>query len=214
MNCKFTHDHYKECLALAKAEGYEFFTLSEFDANKLPKRAIFLRHDIDLNLSLVPNFARIEHSLGIKATYFIRMHAPYNPFSYEGYQILKELVALGHEVGLHYEFGFADLMGEDEFDLVVRSKNALEAVLGKKIEGISAHEPARTGFVMDAAMVKRLGLKYEAYAPEISKNLKYISDSSARWREGCMCNHIGKIDRLYILTHPFWWYKRTSLENY
>jgi hypothetical protein len=37
------------------------------------------------------------------------------------------------------------------------------------------------------------------------KNYKYISDSGMNWRESCFCNHIGKWDKMEILTHPEWW---------
>ncbi|MDH3361889.1 MAG: hypothetical protein OEL51_06010, partial [Nitrosopumilus sp.] len=40
---------------------------------------------------------------------------------------------------------------------------------------------------------------------EILKQTKYISDSGRYWREGCMCKHINKHEKLQILTHPIWW---------
>ncbi|MDH3361128.1 MAG: hypothetical protein OEL51_02070, partial [Nitrosopumilus sp.] len=49
---------------------------------------------------------------------------------------------------------------------------------------------------------------------EILKQTKYISDSGRYWREGCMCKHINKHEKLQILTHPIWWvndYKSTDL---
>ena len=45
--------------------------------------------------------------------------------------------------------------------------------------------------------------------------MKYISDSGARWREGDMFEWLQKnTPKLYVLTHPVWWYDKTTLENY
>ena len=51
--------------------------------------------------------------------------------------------------------------------------------------------------------------------------MKYISDSGivplsgqGRWREGCMCKHINKHNKMQVLIHPIFWYKENNLENY
>jgi hypothetical protein len=51
-----------------------------------------------------------------------------------------------------------------------------------------------------------LEVKYYSYSNEFTKEMKYLSDSSGIWREGCCCKHLGNHDRFQILTHPEWWF--------
>ena len=77
--------------------GYAVQTFEEFIT--LPKpRAVVLRHDVDRlpERSLV--FARLEQELGVKGSYYFRIV----PASFNE-QIIKEISALGHEIGYHYE---------------------------------------------------------------------------------------------------------------
>jgi hypothetical protein len=37
--------------------------------------------------------------------------------------------------------------------------------------------------------------------------------AQAHWREGCMYQQIGEVDRLCILAPGFWWYRQTPTEN-
>lgn len=220
-NCSFKLDHYKECLLAAKQKGYIFLTFEEYMRRKkelVKERVILMRHDIDHKLFLLENFSQIEQSLDIRATYFIRLHAAgYNTYGFENYTIIKNLLQMKHEVGLHHDAGFAKLFGEDPEHFFERDKEVFENMLGKKISGISCHEPnnSKDEFMVSDENVARFGLAYHAYSPIFLQEMKYISDSSARWREGCMCNFIEKgVQKLCILTHPLWWHRRSPLENY
>ncbi len=65
--CAFDLDHYRELLDAASAGGYRWAT---FDAE--PQRGdLFLRHDIDLSLEAALELARLEQSVGARATYFL-----------------------------------------------------------------------------------------------------------------------------------------------
>ena len=101
-------------------------------------------------------------------------------------------------------------MNDADENLLNKERELLSQLLGTEVVGLSRHEPSRTN--IKTANIPDNFL-YEAYSDQFSE-LKYISDSSAHWREGCMCQHIGKVDRLYILTHGFWWYRNSPLENY
>lgn len=219
--CSFKLEHYKQCLESAKRKGYKFLTLEKYIQNR-PKivgkeKIILMRHDIDHKLSLAINFAEIEKKLGIQATYFIRLHADYNPYRLENYKVIKDLTKMGHEVGLHHDTGFARLFDENAEQFFKRDKKIFGNIIDKKISGISCHEPnnSKDEFVISDKNIAKFGLKYQAYSPVFIEDMKYISDSSARWREGCMCNFIKKeTPRLCVLTHPIWWHKKSPLENY
>ena len=210
----FSLAHYRELIRTALDLGYRFATFSEHE-QATAKRLFLMRHDIDLSVDLAANFARIEADLGIRATYFVRVHARhYNPFEYHTYKQLREIEALGHEIGLHYEPGFAEAVGENVEQMVRREKAIVEALLGHPIAAAAAHLPAKDGKTVTDANLASFGLKYEAYTPRFMEGFKYLSDSNGRWREGCLCGHLGKHDRLCVLIHPFWWFERSPVENY
>lgn len=100
--CSFKLSHYKHVLKKALKFGYKFTPFSDYPKYRKCKRLIILRHDIDLNISRALEMAKIESAFGIKATYFVRLHAQdYNPFEFKTYTMLKKIIKLGHEIGLH-----------------------------------------------------------------------------------------------------------------
>jgi hypothetical protein len=93
----FTFKKYSELLYSFLKEGYEFQTLEAFFSHPSNK-VVILRHDVDrLPLSSLKT-AKIENNLGIKGTYYFRISKQSNHP-----QIIEAIVALGHEIGYHYE---------------------------------------------------------------------------------------------------------------
>jgi hypothetical protein len=214
MHCNFSFKHYRECLEKAKKLGFRFFLFRELEKSKEAERVVFMRHDVDKSVKNALKFAEIEKETGVKATYFIRVHAPYNPFSLENYVILKKIIKLGHEIALHYSPDFRLIAQEGMLALFKREKAVLESITGEKVLGISTHEPGNTPIEINDSMLEKLGLHYHAYSPKFVKEMRYISESSGRWREGCMCASFEKEKKLVILVHPCWWFEKTPLENY
>ena len=217
MTCDFSYHHYKECLVSALSQNYDFFRFCDYENIADSSKFIFLRHDVDHSLDLALKMGVIEHTLGIRATYFIRLHAAkYNALSLVGTQQLYHLKEMGHEIGLHYEPSYSATLKQDPQQSLQVDLNALENCIGEKIISISPHEPTREkSFIVNKELMRKNGLKYQAYDDIFIKQLKYISDSSCNWREGCMHTFIANnIPKLCILTHPFWWYQHSSLENY
>ena len=98
----FTLKIYKELLITLQQTGYEFLTFEQY-CNKrrrfrLPKKFIILRHDVDLRAENSLKTAKIEHSLGIRASYYFRVIRQSNKP-----HIIKQIADLGHEIGYHYE---------------------------------------------------------------------------------------------------------------
>ncbi|MCH8288969.1 MAG: hypothetical protein IID12_07680 [Candidatus Marinimicrobia bacterium] len=213
-NCNFSHAHYKACLQNALENGYEFLKMNDVEVKRNKEKTIVMRHDEDLSLPAMHYLAEIEGELGINSTYFVRLHAKnYNLLSYDSYTSLHEIIKMGHEIGFHYELHCHPELSSREEEIFTNSKSLLESILGIEITGMSYHEPSRS-MKSDEKRPLPPGIEYEAYEDKFMKNHKYISDSSAHWREGCMCRHINKEDNLYILTHGFWWFKESPAENY
>ena len=123
-----------------------------------------------------------------------------------------QIKALNHEIGLHFAQDIPIILDEPFKKFFFREKSIIESLLGEKVKGCSIHDPNHS--IINDTNLEEYGLQYHAYSDNFTKKIKYISDSRANWRDGCMCKNIGKFDKLCILTHPFWWYKKGSCENY
>ena len=216
LGCDFSLRHYEQCIKAAKDSGYVFLKFHEWQEFEKYDKVIFLRHDIDMDIDSAMRVAKIELKYGIKSTYFLRVLGKYNPWNLPNFDKLKELLAMGNEIGLHYEPDFSTLNNRNLADDIIFQMKILEHFLNIKVQSICPHEPARTGSLhLDEETSKKLGNLLHAYNDFFFKRLKYISDSSCRWREGCMHEFIGRgVKQLCILTHPFWWYDKSPIENY
>lgn len=95
----FTQAIFKVLLQNLKTHGWNFITFHEkIMGNNLPDKHCILRHDIDLLPNHALDIAYIEHSLGLKASYYFRVI----PKSYDE-KIIQRIKELGHEIGYHYE---------------------------------------------------------------------------------------------------------------
>lgn len=93
----FTLKVYSKLLYTLRESSYIFQTFSAH-LNEPASKVFVLRHDVDKMPRNSLAFARIEHDLGIKASYYFRIV----PQSFQP-EIIEEIAALGHEIGYHYE---------------------------------------------------------------------------------------------------------------
>ena len=93
----FTLKIYRELLATLKECGFDFLSLREFMEGTAEK-IVVLRHDVDLVPENALITAMIEHSHGIKGSYYFRAV----PKSFDR-EVIEKIHDLGHEVGYHYE---------------------------------------------------------------------------------------------------------------
>ncbi len=93
--------------------GYTVVAFTEYLQNSVNKKLVILRHDVDRTPQNALKMAELEHSLGIKATYFFRSRS---------YVLKKEIIqkieSLGHEIGYHYE-NLSDSNGD--FDKAIKN---------------------------------------------------------------------------------------------
>ncbi len=91
----FTFNIYRQLLESLLAGGYSFQTFSDFINNPLDK-VVVMRHDVDRLPGNALKMARLEHGMGVAATYYFRAV----PVSWdEG--IMREIADMGHETGYH-----------------------------------------------------------------------------------------------------------------
>ena len=97
----FTLKVYTDLLRSLQAEEYVFVPMDHYFPDRVKvgsKRFVILRHDVDLKAENALAVARIEYELGIKASYYFRAVKQSNKP-----EIIREIAAMGHEIGYHYE---------------------------------------------------------------------------------------------------------------
>lgn len=94
----FTLKTYRVLLETFQQAGYQFQTFDEFMVHPSDGKVVVMRHDVDELAKNALKMARVEHSLGIRATYFFRVVKQSNVP-----EVIGEIVKMGHEVGYHYE---------------------------------------------------------------------------------------------------------------
>lgn len=234
----FTFEYIESQIKATLDAGYSFKTCEEYfnlkSRGEVPKLCVVNRVDIDLSCKKARRLAEIFNRLGVKASFFVRLHAPeYNPFSFENYSVLKFIRDSGHEIGYHSEIiDQAAIWNEDPADCLKRDVEILNKMLNIEVKGVASHG-GMTGlnnldFWKDKS-AKDFNLFYEAYDKEVSfdlfKNSFYISDSEwTRWK----CYNRGKLiegDRrplsehakeghslIYLLIHPDTYFDRHFYE--
>jgi len=100
----FTYKTHQALIESLQKAGYSFITFLEYLENSgspslksLPPQ-IILRHDVEQRYESALRFAQIQHSLGIKGSYYFRILPKcFRP------KIVEQIAALGHEIGYHYD---------------------------------------------------------------------------------------------------------------
>lgn len=98
----FTIKKYSQMLKAFISRGYHVITFEDYCNHKnsleLNEKYVVLRHDVDLKAGNSLAIAKVEQSIGIKATYYFRIVEQSNQP-----EIIKSIAAMGHEIGYHYE---------------------------------------------------------------------------------------------------------------
>lgn len=223
----FTFESIEEQFSLALGLGYKVLTCAEYVVVKkagFSGKLLVNRVDIDFSCKKAKRLADIFNRLRIKATFFVRLHAPeYNPFSFENYRCLKYIKESGHEIGYHSEvIDAAVIWDESDEECLRRDVDVLNRMLGIKVTGVASHGGMTGLNNLDFWKDKNpldFQLLYEAYDRRSTFNLfhesLYVSDSNwTNWkcyengvlREGDTRNlgeHCGNGHKvIYSLIHP------------
>lgn len=217
-NADFSLACYSDTLRAYQDDGYAVTSFRDYLVQPREKHMI-LRHDIDNDIHLAARVARVDAQAGCTSSFFLRVHARgYNLLSLPSLTCILEMEQLGHEVQLHLEGGLREVLGGEDVDWADRQRTVFEAAVGRPLGGFSVHEPARMGGLGFAdALLDRWSdsVEYHAYEARFTTpSMKYLSDSSGRWREGHFAEWVGREPLMQVLTHPFWWYDKIPAENY
>ena len=94
----FTLTTYKKLLLAFQSAGYTFQTFEQFLSQPALGKVVVLRHDVDLKPQNSLAVAKLEKELAVRSVYYFRAV----PESWDE-AVIKEIAAMGHEVGYHYE---------------------------------------------------------------------------------------------------------------
>lgn len=198
----FTLSEYTELLRLAK-KTWRFTTYNNIPGNE---RFILWRHDVDFSMHAARNLARIEHAEGVIATYFLLPHSEfYNLFEKEITDLVKYILSLGHEIGLHFDSHYYDITDEHMLEnYLLQEKRWLQEVFNREVKVFSFHNT--TEFTMNCKQWQLAGM-INTYARYFQENINYCSDSNGIWRFNRLKDILesGQGHALQVLTHPEWW---------
>ena len=141
--------------------------------------SFILRHDVDLLPQNSYRTALIENELDLKATYYFRCV----PESYNE-RIIKEIYALDHEIGYHYE-SLTTCNGNMESAYQDFCTNLEKLRTIAPIKSICMHGSPRSPWdgrdLWKQYDYRALGIDYEPYFDtDFSKTL-YLTDTGRRW---------------------------------
>ena len=215
------------CAALTQA-GYASLGLADYlarPAERRPERCVLLRHDVESSSDKALRMARLEREHALVATYFLRIkRGVFRP------DAIRELQALGHEIGYHYET-LSRSLGRGEAAL---------ALFGRELAQLRAHADVRVASMHGAplspwdnrdiwkrARPQDFGLVGEAYIDLDYSRVSYFSDTGRTWHPrrynirdhppvppGALADTTddlialvasGRLPRLCLLIHPDRW---------
>jgi len=199
----FTEARYEAMLALAKAQ-YRF----EPFGSESREPHVLWRHDIDYSMRRAHRVAVLDAEAGVRSTFFLLLGSPYyNLFEIEETRRARDIAAMGHHVGLHFDSLYYERRGGswDLEDRMAFERGVLADLLGAPIMAVSFHNPALAG-ILDVTRT-HLGGMLNVYGDRVRADYRYASDSFGFWRfkpiHEVLAEHASQ--NLHILTHPIWW---------
>ena len=192
-------------MIFSSAKIADFLTSNKSKVDIFPLRewhgqpGVILRHDVDLDLAPAHALARLEAEVGVLSTFFILVTAhTYNPASQKNRALLRQMVELGFEIGLHFDPMIYGSLGADALASAVRREaKFLSEIVGANVESVSLHNASlqKKYYLFD-------GWK-NAYDPRIFAPDVYLSDSGMIFRsDPTAFVEKAKEKTIQLLLHP------------
>lgn len=196
----FTYPAYIQLIKHLK-NNYELIPAREYNC-KTNEPTVVVRHDVDWDFESALHMARLEHDINVKSTYFVLLSCPsYNLFSEHGIKGVRELLELGHEIGLHYDISVYNHYPELAYDELLEFEiNSLELITqDQRISSIVCHNPTISGQdPLRNVWIRNLST--------ISLFDHYVHEANRQWKHEYLKPLINKVHiRNMINTHPCLW---------
>lgn len=175
----FTLKQYELLLDTILRNRFSILPYIEFASGTIPDNYVILRHDVDNRPWQSLQKAILEHSKGVRSTYYFRIvEESNNP------EVIERIASLGHEIGYHYE----DLsLANGEFEKAIELFEKHLAFFRKfyPVRTICMHgSPAS---VWDNRLIWRdynyrdFGILAEPYFDIDFNRTLYLTDTGRRW---------------------------------
>jgi hypothetical protein len=178
----FTLAAYGRLCASLTESGYASLGLADYLGRppaERPERCVLLRHDVESSPAKALAMGELERRHGLVASYFFRTkRAVFQP------QAIRALVALGHEIGYHYE-----TLGR-----CLGRLDAAVALFGRELARLREHADVRVASMHGAplspwdnrdiwskARPRDFGLVGEVYLDLDYASVSYFSDTGRTW---------------------------------
>lgn len=199
---------YPAHIKIAKDNGYKFIKYDDVDKHD---KFFILRHDIDMDLRLAGEMAKLEHAAGVTATYFIMLHNElYNTGALAHRKVLREMRDLGHTVGLHFDpTVWAPYKTKNLPRLIEKEIHWLSELAETQVHWVSFHQP--DSYFLNNDVV---GEGFESvYNSRFTRGMRYIADSMGMWREESISELLQRNDtpKIQFLSHPANWFNEEAV---
>jgi len=198
----FTEENYRRILQKLKLPTIFYDEIEKYDSFAL------WRHDVDFSVHRTYSLAVIEKELNIKATYFFQLSSIfYNVFEREIKELIKKILSLGHQIGLHFDPTQYEIKTKEDLEKYLYfEKNILETLFQTQIKVFSFHNP--TEEILKKYEDYRYAQMINTYARFFKENVPYCSDSNGYWRYKRLEDFLSEgYKKIHVLTHPGWWQK-------
>jgi hypothetical protein len=202
---RLSRELYVDFLDQAKARGFAFVRFQDLlpGHGALPHLYIALRHDVDFAPEYSLEMAELEHAAGVVSTYFVLVDGQfYNPLDRATIHQIRQIHALGHEIGLHFAVGSA--VTADVGEEVAFRLNLLADILGAAIHSFSQHDPVNAGLA-EIELPPGHEACVDANRTARAHDLLYVSDSAMMWRAHTFETALNEDRNLCLLAHPHSW---------
>ena len=191
----FKYREYIKFLDHLKLNG-KLETFSEWKGDNV----FLLRHDIDLDIAMAGEIAKIENNNNVKSTFFILTTGnTYNPLSINNRVIIKQIVLLGHEIGLHFDPTVYDNLPKEILEQKAKMEaSIIEEITGNELRAISLHNPSvHYQYPIFSEFIN-------AYDKKIFNESSYIADSRMDFRGENIYDFVLRVktNPVQILLHP------------
>jgi len=167
------------------AAGYKLLPVEQLARSG---RNVFMRHDVDVHLDGLLDFASAERERDCRATYFIPVTFHFNPLYEPNRHIIRAISGMGHRIGLHY-----DPIVTRTPDELARQVAILSDVADREVVSVTSHKPGSIESVVDTS----------GYF--VPKHDEYVSDSGRRWRDDRLLALVEAGSPFLLLTHLEHW---------
>lgn len=196
---------YRETIRAGQESGYSFFTFGELaDGLAKGERQCVLRHDVDVSMDYALAMARAEAEEGARSTYFLMLRSPaYNLLGRHSALAVREMVSLGHEIGVHFDAEHPLVKPETLVDQVLAEAAMVGDLAGREVKAVSFHQPSRQ--ILEQRVIVP-GL-INTYNQDQLAGWHYVSDSNRSWKakSGLELFREAEHPKIQLLVHPMWW---------